>query len=267
MRRITVYVLMIMLLVGILAGPGSALALTPPDVWPWAFDYGTWYNNVWYPDPNFYDYDTNPYRDYTQNLPDVEYEYNGVKYVIPASAAYDWMAGGKRVPYQTPDTLPVTEGIMVDVYVGRKLQLTSRMLGGLDPSNRSLLFRSSNTLVATVTDDGLVMGISAGMARIAVIDAYGIVYAKLDLVVDYAPVAPSIKLNKTKVSVRRNSQYQLQATSRGQVVNALWFSSDPNIATVDQGGWVTTYGEKGKVVITAMTGSGGAVKNCTITVK
>lgn len=267
-KRLAAQLLAAILVLCLFAGSAGALVKPVPDEsWPWDYNYGAWYNGVWYPDPTYYDTSSNVYISYVTNLPDVTYTWNGETYTIASWVVYEWIAGNKRLPFQTPGTLPVTPGTKTDVYIGSSMQITQSMLGGTDPYTRGVFFRTSNAAVASVTDSGVITGLSAGMARISAIDGYGRVIGVWDIAVDYPASISSIVLNKTKVTLKRNSQYQMQATSRGQVINALWSSSDPNIATVDQGGWVTTYGNKGTVVITAMAGSGGAIRKCTIKVK
>lgn len=76
----------------------------------------------------------------------------------------------------------------------------------------------------------------------------------------------SITLSKTKYTMKRNSEFQLFASSKGQKIQANWISSNPAIAEVDSNGWVTTYDRRGKVTITAYV-NGGPSRSCTITVK
>lgn len=216
-------------------------------------NWNNWYNAPLFPgDPNYNAY------------PGSGYWYNGV-----------WIPGTNNpYSYPTTPTAPVQQAApnaKANVGVGGTLQLTSTMLGGVNPYTPGIVFRSSDTRVATITNNGLVTGVGAGVTRITASDGYGRQYGSWDLVVgnktsSASSNAQAFTLSKTKYTMKRDSEFQLFATSKGQKIQVNWISSNPAIASVDENGWVTTYDRRGKVKITAFI-SGGSSKVCTLTVK
>lgn len=214
-------------------------------------NWNNWYNAPLFPgDPNY------------NAFPGSGYWFNGV-----------WIPGTNN-PYSYQTTAPVQQAApnaKSNVGVGGTLQLTSTMLGGVNPYTPGIAFRSSDTRVATITNNGLVTGVGAGVTRITASDGYGRQYGSWDLVVgnktsSASSNAQAFTLSKTKYTMKRDSEFQLFATSKGQKIQVNWISSNPAIASVDENGWVTTYDRRGKVKITAFI-SGGSSKVCTLTVK
>lgn len=126
-------------------------------------------------------------------------------------------------------------------------------------------WKSSNTEIVTVTQDGLIEGRSIGTATIKVTVGNQSASCKVTVV---QPVT-SISLNKTSLSLDALETYQLTATAKpsdAYNTKVIWSSSAPEIASVDENGLVTAH-KKGTSTITATADDGnGAKRNCTVTV-
>ncbi len=129
----------------------------------------------------------------------------------------------------------------------------------------AVVWKSSNTDVATVSDTGTVKAVGTGTATIKV--TAGGVSASCKVTV-LQPVT-SISLNRTSLMLEALDTWQLQATvypSAAADQRIQWSSSAPDVAAVDESGLVTA-NRKGTAVITAaaMDGS-GVTRSCTVTV-
>lgn len=117
-----------------------------------------------------------------------------------------------------------------------------------EASNQELNWESSNPSIATV-DNGTVKGISEGTTIItASIDG-----KKVTCEVKVMIPADSIKLNKTKINLKKGASETLSATISPSYVTdntITWTSSDEKIVKVDNNGKVTGM-KTGKATITA----------------
>lgn len=129
-------------------------------------------------------------------------------------------------------------------------------------STDSLVWKSSNKKVATVTSKGVVKGIKAGKTTITV--KAGKKTAKCVVTVK-AIKATSVKLNKKKVTTNIGKQVTLKLTVKpsNTTDTIKWSTSNKKVATVKDG-VVTTVG-KGTATITAKVGS--KTVKCKIIVK
>lgn len=126
----------------------------------------------------------------------------------------------------------------------------------IKPSNttdKSVQWESNNEVVATVTKKGVVRGINAGSATITATTSNGLT-ASCEVTVKIP--AKSIKLNKTKITLKKGKKKTIKAT-----VNPLettdtiqWSSSNTKVATVSNG--VIKAKKKGKATIMAKTSNG-----------
>ncbi len=126
----------------------------------------------------------------------------------------------------------------------------------IKPSNttdKSVQWESDNEVVATVTKKGVVRGINAGSATITATTSNGLT-ASCEVTVKIP--AKSIKLNKTKITLKKGKKKTIKAT-----VNPLettdtiqWSSSNTKVATVSNG--VIKAKKKGKATIMAKTSNG-----------
>ncbi len=132
---------------------------------------------------------------------------------------------------------------------------------------KTIRFSSSNTTVATITADGLVIGVSPGSAIIAG-EADG---ARGETTVTVIPEIPNnILVTPSPVTLRRNNIRQFTATPRtsaGTAINGLtinWQTSNSALASVSPSGQVTALAP-GNVVISASVGQVFGSAQVTIT--
>lgn len=127
-----------------------------------------------------------------------------------------------------------------------------------------LEWTSTDTLVATVSPDGLVSAVEEGKCRIWA--RSGAFMAVCDVVVLKVP-AESIVLNETSIEIMPGEQFRLTATINMQEVRSedilSWTSSDLAIAVVDSTGMVTGM-KTGETTITATFM--GVTAECKVTV-
>ena len=176
---------------------------------------------------------------------------------------YAGTLGAKFVAQEIPAetvTLNKTE-LTLNRYQSEKLYLT------IAPENftDTVKWKSSDTNVVTIAEDGKVYAVAAGTATIRV--SVGKKSASCTVTV-LQPVT-SISLNKSSLTMSTNDTYTLTATvnpSNANDKSIVWESSDETVATVSQEGLVTAVG-KGTASITAKARDGSNVsRSCTVTV-
>ena len=122
-------------------------------------------------------------------------------------------------------------------------------------TNGKVKWSTSNTLVATVDQDGVVTGIAVGNATISATTTDGTNLTASCSVTVSPVLATSIRLTQTEWETRVGKSFTLKATvGPSNVTNGSvkWNSSDTNVATVDQAGLVTGI-KSGAATITATT--------------
>lgn len=134
--------------------------------------------------------------------------------------------------------------------------------------NKSLVWKSSNTKVATVNSSGKVTLRSKGTAKITVtsVDSPRVFDCCNVKVVQRVT---KVKLNKTSIKIKKKKTYKLKATCTPNNANkksVSWKSGNTKVARVDKNGKVTAV-NKGKTTVRA-TATDGSKKygKCTITV-
>lgn len=151
----------------------------------------------------------------------------------------------------------VVEPATAVVDVGGTLQLTATVK---DASGNVLdvpvTFSSQNQAIATVSATGLVTGVALGEASITAAAAGGVSGAAA---ITVQTAVASIDLAPTTSVISVGDTVQLTATPKdaaGQAIDrpVTWSSSNPAVATVDEGGRVAGIGV-GSVEITAAAGS------------
>ena len=140
-----------------------------------------------------------------------------------------------------------------DVENGKSIQLAWT----ITPANadKTVTFSSSDNSIATVTDAGIVVGVSAGKATITATTKSGKQATTTVNVVN--PVV--ITLSATEIEIGRNQTINLSA----DVANVTWSSDNTEIATVDENGLVKGI-SAGVAHIIAR--SGDATASCTVNV-
>ena len=140
----------------------------------------------------------------------------------------------------------------------------------INATNQNVTWKSSNSNVADVDQEGLVVAVKAGTATITVTTEDGNKTATCTVTVKADKVAVAgVTLNMTSLSMKVNETYQLKATispADATNQNVKWESSDSSVADVDQSGLVGALKE-GTATITVTTEDGNKTAICTVTVK
>ena len=126
-----------------------------------------------------------------------------------------------------------------------------------ESAEQTLRWNSSNTKIATVSDDGTVEGVYPGAATItaAATDGSG---KKASVKISVFRPVTSVMLNRTSGNLLVGKSLTLIATvkpSNATYRSVVWESSDPSVATVSSKGVVTAIGV-GETTITAGTNFG-----------
>lgn len=135
-------------------------------------------------------------------------------------------------------------------------------------TNKKVTWKSSNTSIVTVDNQGKVTGVKPGSATITVISNDGGHVSTCKVTVEsISKKVESISLDKKEATMKQEEKLTLKATinpSYAENKNITWESSDKSIATVKNG--EITAVSPGKVEIKAITEDGNKEAVCTITV-
>lgn len=187
-------------------------------------------------------------------------------YLSEIRITYESTAGGSSTPtYPTSISLSAASN---SISIGSTTELTV----GYTPSDtnvKNVTYSSSNTSVATVSNNGVVTGVSAGSATITATAeaASGTVTATTTITVTTIAVT-GVSLNSNSETVKVSKTVTLTPTispSNATNKNVTWSSSDTSIATVS-GGTVTGVAP-GTATITVTTVDGGKTATCTVVVQ
>ena len=195
---------------------------------------------------------------------DYRYFVRSGSYTYETSGAYDYRitvvgsgGGGSGIE---PTSIKFSSTVKA-IEVGESVQLTPTVLPG--NAEYTLTWSISDKYVATISQDGLLTGKSAGAADLKVKADNG-VYAMLRVVVS-EPKPTSVSVSPSSVTLTEGQSRYLTATvypsNASQLVT--WTSSNANIASISSSGKVTAV-NAGKAIITAKT-SNGKSATCTVT--
>ena len=166
---------------------------------------------------------------------------------------------------------PVT-GVSVEpaeatVYINETLQL-SALIEPEDASVKNYTWSSSDEGVATVSDAGLVTGVSTGTAVITATTQEGGFTAHCSVTVPEPIDVTGISFNAESGILAVGSKGTLIAAvepSNATDKSMSWQSDDEDVATVDQNGLVTAV-SVGETQIRAVTNDGNFIASCAVTV-
>jgi len=163
------------------------------------------------------------------------------------------------------------KGISLDkTTLNLKVNETSTLKATIKPNdatNKGLTWSSSDSNVASVDNNGKVIAKAAGTATITVTTKDGNHKATCKVTVTSVKVT-GITLDKTSFEINVGSETTLKATvkpSDATNKSVTWSSSDPSVASVDEGGKVTAK-KAGTATITVTTKDGSYKAECTVTV-
>lgn len=197
---------------------------------------------------------------------DYRYFVRSGSYTYETSGAYDYritVVGSGGVGSGIEPTSIKFSSTVKAIEVGESVQLTPTVL----PANAeyTLTWSISDKYVATISQDGLLTGKSAGAADLKVKADNG-VYAMLRVVVS-EPKPTSVSVSPSSVTLTEGGSRYLTATVYPSNANqsVTWTSSNANIASISSSGKVTAV-NAGTAIITAKT-SNGKSATCTVTCK
>src|SRR6059036_3980081 len=194
--------------------------------------------------------------------------------VTPGSATITAASEGKSgtstitvtpVPVASVEVTPAT----ASVQAGQTVQLTAtpRDAGGTPLSGRTVTWSSSNTAVATVSNSGLVSGVTPGSATITATSEGKSGTSSIS--VTNVPVA-TVEVTPPSASVQAGQTVQLTGTPRDAGGNPLsgrtvtWSSSNTAVATVSNSGLVSGV-TPGSATITATSEGKSGTSSVTVT--
>lgn len=142
-----------------------------------------------------------------------------------------------------------------------------------DATNLAVSWSSSDTSIATVSEDGVVTALSAGTVTITATVTNEQHAVSCKVTIEEAPepyvAVTSLALDKTKLEMKTGEMQALQTTIMPENATnktVQWSSSDEAIAIVSEAGVVKALKE-GSVTITATSKDGGFVASCHITIE
>lgn len=140
----------------------------------------------------------------------------------------------------------------------------------MDPTNATpvdLLWSVSDIKVLTVDDKGNIMGIKPGTSQVTVSTPDGKLKETITVTVKEVPIE-YISLNKSNLNLLPNDSRTLLASiypKNAADQQILWYSGNPEIASVDQFGKITAH-KTGSAIITAVTWRDDHTATCTVSV-
>lgn len=177
--------------------------------------------------------------------------------------------GGHKATCKVTVTLPVKEVTLdktsAELAVGKTLALTAT-ISPSDATEKTLVWSSSDTSVATVDGKGVVTAVRAGTATITA--KAKDVDAKATCEVKVAAPVTGVTLDRQDVTLTAGESATLVATvtpAEATKRDVSWASSDSSVATVSDGGVVSAV-KAGKATVTVTTAEGGFAATCIVTV-
>ena len=178
---------------------------------------------------------------------------------------------GTRTFYKTK-TYQKVSGISLDttnmnLYIGDSKTLKATILP-YNAYDKTVVWSSSNTSVATVSTSGVVTAKGEGTTTITVKTQDGNYTATCNVNVSVIHVN-GITLNKTSLNMTKGDTQQLSATitpSNAYNKSVIWSSDNENVAQVSSNGKITAKG-KGTTIITVKSADGGHTATCEVVVK
>ena len=172
-----------------------------------------------------------------------------------------------------PATVPVqsvelnTNKVELSVGEGNELQAT---VTPKNATNQKVTWKSNDTTIATVDENGKVVAQKPGTAIITVTTVDGNKTATCEVTVKETPVAVTgVGLNTNKVELSVGEGNKLVATVTPEAAankEVTWSSNNPEVATVEQDGKVVAQ-KPGTATITVTTVDGNKTATCEVTVK
>ncbi|MBQ7005505.1 MAG: Ig-like domain-containing protein [Clostridia bacterium] len=170
-----------------------------------------------------------------------------------------------KITVVQPATSVEISSAVAEVYTGEKITLSATVFPE-NANNRTVTWESSDTRIATVSENGIVTGVKAGTVTIRAISVDGAHKAECTLTVlqhvtSVEFVEREISINKGKEADLRISVLPYDATNK----EVTFESSDRDVVTVTgEGHIIAKLGGQAKITVT--TKDGGHIAECYITV-
>jgi len=151
---------------------------------------------------------------------------------------------------------------------GTTAQLTAS-ISPSDVTSTTLSWTSSNDSIATVDENGKVTAVAVGTATITAATTDGSRLSADCMVTVTTPLAASITLDKSTLTMTRGNNAQLTATvtpSSASNQSLKWTTTNAAVATVDSNGMVTAVGEGSAIIIASTTDGSNLSATCTVNV-
>ncbi len=174
-----------------------------------------------------------------------------------------------------PATEPSSEPVPTEIIYPSTLSLnkTSITLGTgeeftltayCDIENYRCSFMSENPSIATVTDNGVISAVGTGTSEIICSTENGLTAS---CIVTVKPMATSITLNKSSLTLGTGEQFDLDSTvnSGAAAYYRYYYSDNPEIVSVEKEGGLATAKSSGTATISCVMNNGIAAK-CKVTV-
>ena len=183
---------------------------------------------------------------------------------------------GNGTIYEKTDNVQISvsvTGVSLDkteiVLVEGSSQTLTATVEPTNATNKNVTWSSDHEAIATVDQHGTVIARNGGQAIITVTTADGSKTATctVNVRVHIGVPVQSVGLNKTELALEVGKTGTLEAIvepSDATNKNVIWSSSNPEVATVDNG--VVTTVSAGEAIITVTTEDGGKTATCKVTV-
>lgn len=158
----------------------------------------------------------------------------------------------------------------VTIHEEETFSLTATVLPE-NATDKSLVWASNNTSIATVSPEGVVTGISEGSTNVTASSANGSAMSgcRVEVLKKDQPISVvSVSLDKASLDMYLQDTYTLTATitpSNATDKAVSWTSSNPSVASVSDKGVVTATAA-GKTDITVTTHDGAKAATCSVSV-
>lgn len=155
----------------------------------------------------------------------------------------------------------------VELEYGESRQLT--VTSNLDDLNGVvLIWQSENPEIASVNDDGEVVGLSAGDTVITVSSESNDITTECQVTIGSPPVVEEIILNTTELQLTENDLYTLTATIQpSDAINdtIMWHSNNESVVVINENGNLEAIGI-GQATVKAISDDGRVTAECNVVV-
>ncbi len=186
--------------------------------------------------------------------------------VITCTSTDGYASTTCKVTVTQPTTGIKAEKSKVTVKIGTPYTLKATVTPDT-ASNKTVVWTTADSKIATVTAEGVVSGVKVGKVKITARTADGLHSAEITVNVE-KPVK-SVSLNKTSLTINVGKTSVLTATVKPKSASdkeVTWTSSDNDVLKVSSNGKITAK-SAGYAVVTCTTKDGNKTAECSVLVK